>query len=142
MKQPVVAPVVALVVFNQFSSFHFSVPCIIFKDIMPEQPLFDLRVCAGEVGELKSNAGLQITPEYDVTELRSADIVIVPFWRNPAERPPQPLLDELRKPTTGVHRLWACVWELMFWLMRACFLARKLQRTGNLSLTFKSVFQM
>jgi transcriptional regulator GlxA family with amidase domain len=97
MKQPVVAPVVALVAFNQFSSFHFSVPCIIFKDIMPEQPLFDLRVCAGEVGELKSNAGLQITPEYDVTGLRSADIVIVPFWRNPAERPPQPLLDELRK---------------------------------------------
>ncbi|MGL5198465.1 MAG: GlxA family transcriptional regulator, partial [Aeromonas veronii] len=33
-------PIVAVVTFDHFSPFHCAVPCLIFGDILPGQPLF------------------------------------------------------------------------------------------------------
>lgn len=88
-------PSVAVVAYNHFSPFHLSVPCIIFGDMWPERRLFDLKVCAGEPGLLRSREGLSIDTAFGLEALADADIVILPAWRNPAERPNQDLLDAL-----------------------------------------------
>lgn len=88
-------PSVAVVAYNRFSPFHLSVPCIVFGDLWPDTRLFDVKVCAGEPGPLRSNQGLSIEASYGLDALAEADIVIVPAWREPAERPNQALLDAL-----------------------------------------------
>lgn len=91
-------PNVALVVYHHFSPFHLSVPCIVFSDrVLPGHKLFNLTLCAGENGLLTSAEGLSFAPEAGLEVLDTADIVIVPGWRAPAEKPPQPLLDALNQ---------------------------------------------
>lgn len=89
-------PNVALLVYDHFSPFHVSVPCIVFGDhVLPGHKLFNLTLCAGEPGPLHSAEGLSFGPAMGLEALETADIVIVPGWREPAERPHQPLLDAL-----------------------------------------------
>lgn len=86
---------VAVVAFDQISPFHLSVPCVVFGDCHPGLPAFDLRVCAAEEGLLRTTAGFRVAVDHGLEALASAQTVIVPSWRNPDERPPQPLLDAL-----------------------------------------------
>ncbi|MGU5715839.1 GlxA family transcriptional regulator [Aeromonas taiwanensis] len=90
-------PVVAVITFDHFSPFHCAVPCLIFGDtMMPGQPLFELRLCAGDsIRHPASSQGFRIDPSHGLEGLAEADIIIIPFWRDPAERPAQPLLDAL-----------------------------------------------
>ncbi|WP_224982421.1 GlxA family transcriptional regulator [Geomonas agri] len=88
-------PSVAVVAFNRFSPFHFSVPCIVFGDVLPGHRLFDLSICAGEPGEMRSRQGFSIETPFGLEALTQADIVIVPYWRDPAERPNLEMLDAL-----------------------------------------------
>lgn len=86
---------IAVVAFDQISPFHLSVPCVVFGDRHPGLPSFDLRVCAAEEGPLRTTAGFRVAVDHGLEALASAQTVIVPSWRNPDERPPQPLLDAL-----------------------------------------------
>jgi transcriptional regulator GlxA family with amidase domain len=89
---------VAVVAFDQVRPFHLSVPCAVFGESPDtEPPLFDLRVCAAEAGELRTHAGFGITTRYRLQTLDWADIVVMPSWRNPLETPPAPLLAALRR---------------------------------------------
>lgn len=88
-------PLVAVVAFNHFSPFHLAVPCIIFGDLLHEQKLFELRIYAYEPGMLRSNEGLRVESSLSAEELAQADIIIVPSWRDPAEKPDQSILDAL-----------------------------------------------
>lgn len=88
-------PLVAVVAFNHFSPFHLSVPCIIFGDLLHDQKLFELRIYAYEPGTLCSNEGLSVEASLSEGDLAQADIIIVPSWRNPAEKPNQSMLDSL-----------------------------------------------
>lgn len=88
-------PLVAVVAFNNFSPFHLSVPCIIFGDLLHDQKLFDLKIYAEEAGPIRSNEGLSVQPSLDIGELAQADIIIVPSWRDPAEKPNQAMLDAM-----------------------------------------------
>lgn len=90
-------PIVAVITFDHFSPFHCAVPCLIFGDkMMPGQSLFELRLCAGDNTEQPvSSQGFRIDTGYGLEGLLEADIIIIPFWRDPAERPAQPLLDAL-----------------------------------------------
>ncbi|MGY3903477.1 GlxA family transcriptional regulator [Aeromonas lusitana] len=91
------SPIVAVVTFDQFSPFHCAVPCLIFGDMMmPGRPLFELRLCAGDaIPQPASSQGFHIHPPHGLEALAEANIIIIPFWRDPAERPAQPLLDAL-----------------------------------------------
>lgn len=89
------SPVIAVMAFDQISPFHLSVPCVVFGDRHPGVPSFHLLVCAAEPGRLRTTAGFDIAVNHGVEALASADTIIVPSWRNPAERPPQRLLDAL-----------------------------------------------
>lgn len=90
-------PIVAVLTFDRFSPFHCAVPCLIFGDgMMPGKPLFDLRLCAGDaIDQPLSSQGFRIDAGFGLEGLQEADIIIIPFWRDPAERPAQPLLDAL-----------------------------------------------
>ncbi|MNF42156.1 HTH-type transcriptional regulator CdhR [compost metagenome] len=90
-------PIVAVVTFDDFSPFHCSVPCLIFGDsMMPGHSLFELRLCAGDAtSQPGSSQGFRIEVTHGLAGLAEADIIILPFWRDPAERPAQPLLDAL-----------------------------------------------
>jgi len=86
---------VAVVITPGFSPFHFSVPCILFGNAMPDPQLFNVEICAEQAGTVLSDIGLSMNVEHGLERLAVADIVIVPFWHNPDERPAQALLDAL-----------------------------------------------
>ncbi|MGL5224979.1 MAG: helix-turn-helix domain-containing protein [Aeromonas sp.] len=89
-------PIVAVVTFDHFSPFHCAVPCLIFGDILPGQPLFELKICSGD-GNLHAHSaqGFTISAPYGLATLAKADIIIIPFWHDPAAQPPRVLLDAL-----------------------------------------------
>lgn len=89
--------VVAVITFDHFSPFHCAVPCLIFGDtMMPGASLFELRLCAGDATRQSGSAqGFRIDASHGLEGLIGADIVIIPFWRDPAVRPPVALLDAL-----------------------------------------------
>lgn len=87
---------VSVLVFDRISPFHLSVPCVVFGDRHPGLPAFDFRVCAMEPGALRTTAGFAVVTEHDLKALADAEIVIVPSWRDPAERPPAALIEALR----------------------------------------------
>jgi transcriptional regulator GlxA family with amidase domain len=86
---------VAVLAFDAISPFHLSVPCVVFGDRHPGAPTFELRVCAGEPGRLRSTAGFEVLTRHGLGSLRWADTVIVPSWRAPDEPAPEPLLRAL-----------------------------------------------
>jgi transcriptional regulator GlxA family with amidase domain len=94
------APItVAVVAFDGISPFHLSVPCLVFGEDRSEigVPPFRLLVCATLKGRLRTSAGFDIEVVHDLAALRRAAIVIVPSWRDTAERPPAALLDALQR---------------------------------------------
>ena len=90
---------IAVLAFDRISLFHLSVPCLVFGEDRCDvgAPLFKLKVCAAEGGSLRSTAGLTVEAPFGLTGLRGAGTVIVPSWRDPAERPPEALLKALRQ---------------------------------------------
>jgi transcriptional regulator GlxA family with amidase domain len=59
-------------------------------------PDLDVRLVSGEPGGVLSAGGLAYGVPYDLAAIRQADLAIVPFWRDPAEAPPEALLEALR----------------------------------------------
>jgi transcriptional regulator GlxA family with amidase domain len=90
---------VAVVAYDQISPFHLSVPCVVFGEYRGDarDPAFELRICAIDPAPLRTLAGFTIGGTQGLDGLAKADIVIVPSWRNPNERPPQRLLNALRR---------------------------------------------
>lgn len=86
---------VAVIATAGFSPFHFSVPCILFGSSIPEPDLFQLEICAEKPGIVLSDIGLSINVDHGLERLDIADIVIVPYWNHPEEKPAQALLDKL-----------------------------------------------
>lgn len=86
---------VAVLAFDRISPFHLSVPCVVFGDRHPGVPPFELQVCAVEDGPLRTTAGFRISVDHGLEALEPAQTVIVPSWRDPREKPPEPLLEAL-----------------------------------------------
>lgn len=89
-------PVVAVVACNGFAPFQFSIPCVIFGNFLPGIDLFDLRICAIDEGELRNDFGMSISTPYGIETLQDADVIVIPFWPDPALRPQEALLGALR----------------------------------------------
>ncbi|HXC16735.1 MAG TPA: helix-turn-helix domain-containing protein [Holophagaceae bacterium] len=89
---------IAIVAFDRISAFHLSVPCIVFEDRgVPGMPRFKVKVCAIETGPLRASAGFSIETSHGLASLARAGTIIVPSWRDPEERPPEALLEALRR---------------------------------------------
>lgn len=89
---------VAVIAFEGISPFHLSVPCIVFGDDLDRLgvPRYRLLICGEKPGLISTMSGFRIEVEHDLSVLEQADTVIMPAWRDPAERAPQALLDALR----------------------------------------------
>jgi len=86
---------IVVIAFDRISPFHLAVPCVVFGEDHPGCPAVDFKVCAAESGALRTSAGFDITVRHGLSALRKADTIIVPSWRDPAERPPASLLRAL-----------------------------------------------
>ena len=87
---------IAVVAFDGVIPFHLSVPCIVFGDALSYDNPFNIVVCAGESGPIKTTAGFGLTGLAPLTVLRKADIIVVPGWRDNLEQPDTRLLNALR----------------------------------------------
>jgi transcriptional regulator GlxA family with amidase domain len=90
-------PIVAIVACDGFAPFQFSVPCVIFGNFLPGTNLFDLRICAVDDGDLRNEFGMWISTPFGVETLLEADVIVIPFWPDPALKPRETLLDALRR---------------------------------------------
>ncbi|MEG1247982.1 MAG: helix-turn-helix domain-containing protein [Citrobacter sp.] len=88
---------VAIVAVEDFSPFHFSVPCIIFSDKVAVKKRFEVQLCAEQPGIVSSQDGFSITAAHGFEAVETADIVMIPYWGTTAHRPPQNLLDALNR---------------------------------------------
>jgi len=92
--------VVAVAVTDSIPVFELAVACEVFgldrSDIV--DPWYELRLCAGEPGPLRSAAGLAVHTPFDLDDLVAADTVVVSgVNRGTQVDPPEPLLDALRR---------------------------------------------
>lgn len=89
---------VAVVAYQQISPFHLAVPCMVFGEDLARlgAPRYTLTVCAAEPGPLQTPAGFSIEVAHGLEALASADTIVVPAWRDPAEPAPVALLEALR----------------------------------------------
>lgn len=88
---------VAIVASEGFSTFHFSVPLILFGETPDEPQRFLRYICAEQPGLLWSKEGTAVQATHDFTTLAQCDIVIVPFWRRVDEKPSPALLAALQQ---------------------------------------------
>ena len=90
--------IVAVLVFDRSPLFEMSVPLSVFTPdaSAAEGHRFELQSVAAEPGALRTTGGLEIRAPYELDALQAAGIVVVPAWRNPHERPGEPVLAALR----------------------------------------------
>ncbi|WP_052282574.1 GlxA family transcriptional regulator [Kluyvera genomosp. 1] len=88
---------VAIVASEGFSTFHFSVPLILFGENLGEQQRFTRYICAENPGLVWSKEGTAVQATHDFDMLAQSDIVIVPFWGQVDEKPSPALLEALVK---------------------------------------------
>lgn len=79
---------------------EFAVPCEVFginrSDLV--DPWYELRLCAGEPGPLRTSMGLHIDTPYGLDDLIAGDTVLVPACaRSRQLEPPPELVDALRQ---------------------------------------------
>ncbi len=90
---------IAVIAFDGISPFHLSVPGLIFgRDRSAVGiPAFDYRICSCDGAVIAADNGLRLEVPFGLEAAESADIVIVPSWRDTDEIPPEALLALLRR---------------------------------------------
>lgn len=88
---------VAILVTQGFSTYHVSVPLILFGDTLTDKRLFTRLICAEKPGLIWSDEGTAIQADHGLDVLTQVDVVIVPFWGDVRKRPSEPLLNALVK---------------------------------------------
>ncbi|MBA1188203.1 transcriptional regulator FtrA [Pseudomonas entomophila] len=90
---------IAILAYDGLCTFEFGIAIEIFALPRPEFdfPWYRHCVVAVDPGPLRALGGFTVSADGGHEALREAHTIIVPGWRNRAERPPQALLDELRR---------------------------------------------
>ena len=128
-RHPASPPKVAVVAFNGISSFHLSVPCVVFGESFPGTPRFALTVCSWERGPLATTSGFDIRIRHSLAALDEADIVIVPSWRNPDEAVPRRCAGRCGPPCARCAGAGLCLGAYAL-AEAACLTAAGRRRTG------------
>lgn len=72
---------IAILAFEGISTFHLSVPCVVFKDAFYGQSSpFTVKVCAEIPGRIKASSCFDIYVEHAIDIIEDADLVIIPSW--------------------------------------------------------------
>lgn len=123
---------VAIVASEGFSTFHFSVPLILFGENPGEPQRFTRYICAEQPGLLWSKEGTAVQATHDFTTLAQCEIVIVPFWRRVDEKPSPALLAALQQRVKTAQRWLVFVWGLLHWPTPVYSTTGAPPRTGNM----------
>jgi AraC family transcriptional activator FtrA len=96
---PHAPPTLAIVACHGQGLFEFGCAVGLFAPIRPELDVawYTTQLCAAEPGALRMLGGTHVQLPHGLDALDHADTIVVPGWRDPAERPPQPLLDALTR---------------------------------------------
>lgn len=88
---------VVAVVYDGLCSFEFGVAAELFGLSRPELELdwYDFHVVSIDAGPLRALGGATMSAPTDLSQIESAGTIVLPGWRDPAERPPKALLDVL-----------------------------------------------
>jgi AraC family transcriptional activator FtrA len=93
---------VVCLAYDGWSLFEAGIASEVFGLERPEiaRPLYRFRVAQAEPGVLRARGGLRVQAHGGLRLLATADLVVVPGWRNHAETPPAALLTAL----SAAHR--------------------------------------
>jgi AraC family transcriptional activator FtrA len=92
-------PTVVALVYDGLCTFEFGIAVEAFALPRPELnvPWYRFSVCSIDGHRVRALGGITIQADGALSELRRADIIIIPGWRNVDELPPQRLLAALRR---------------------------------------------
>jgi transcriptional regulator GlxA family with amidase domain len=92
------APRVTVIAVEGVSPFHLSVPSLVWGGETPvgEIEPWPIRVAALRTGSLRTSADFDIEVRHGLEAVRGADIVVVPWWGDPARAAPDELSLALR----------------------------------------------
>lgn len=90
-------PNVALFVTPSLSAFHLSVPSALFGRQVANQSLFSVQRCAETPGMQHSPEGFALDAPYGVEAFDHADLIVLPYWPDPDQRPSTKLSDALQR---------------------------------------------
>ncbi|RNC82988.1 MAG: helix-turn-helix domain-containing protein [Phycisphaera sp.] len=87
-------PRVVVLVYDRLCLFEFGIAVEVFGLPRPEfgSDWYRFQVCAAEGDEVRATGGVRVRAEAGLESLEHADIVIVPGWRGPRQRPPNQLV--------------------------------------------------
>jgi AraC family transcriptional activator FtrA len=102
MKHKVVA-----LAYDRLCTFEFGCVVELFALPRPELcvPWYEFAVCAAERGPLRATGGIELRVRHSLRLLESADTIVIPGWRDPAEAPPPQVLVKLRAAAARGARL-------------------------------------
>lgn len=90
---------IAAAIFDGLPAFEYSIAQEILgrdrRELVPDW--YEFRQCRVEAGQLLSSHGFEMQPCGNLNDLEAADTLLITGWREPLERPPEPLLDALRR---------------------------------------------
>jgi len=94
---------VAVVIFDRAPLFETSVPMSVFgmDRSASGAPRFRLLAVAGEEGPITTTGDLVVSAPHGLDALELASIIVLPSWRNTAERPPERALAAIRAAHAG-----------------------------------------
>src|SRR6476620_2190492 len=89
--------VVALA-YDRMATFEFGIVVEVFGLPRPEieRPWYRFEVCALDRGPLRATGGVTLRARAGLRALSRAGTIVIPGWRDPEERPPEPLLKAVR----------------------------------------------
>ena len=89
---------VVVLAYDRLCTFEFGCAVELFALDRPELGVdwYRFSTCAVEPGPLRATGGITVAAPYALGTLARADTIVVPGWRDPDERPPEPLLRRLR----------------------------------------------
>jgi AraC family transcriptional regulator, transcriptional activator FtrA len=98
--------VVALA-YEGLCTFEFGIVVEVFGLPRPELtiPWYRFQACSLERGPLRATGGVRVQTSAGLPALRRAGTIVIPGWRDPAERPPDALLRALRAAYTRGARV-------------------------------------
>jgi transcriptional regulator GlxA family with amidase domain len=100
---------VALIMYPDFSPFHFSVPYLVFSAQVAEEPLFDLKIVTPGGQPMEAERAMTVQPDGGLELADMADILVVPGWHDLDARPDPGLVAALvRAHARGAHVVGLC----------------------------------
>jgi transcriptional regulator GlxA family with amidase domain len=90
---------VAVAVCDGVAVFELGVLCEVFglDRSADGLPAYDFAVCAVDPPPLRTTSGFLVDTSHRLERLESADLIAVPAWRDVGQRPPEELLEALRR---------------------------------------------